>query len=325
MTTPSVRALFKAKPEAEIHFLTQRPSNQIYEFNPYVSKIIQYPSKESIRDVIGIIRQLRKERYTAVIDFLGLPKTALLSRLTGAKTRIGFDLRGRRRFYTHALDTPEGVFYSASQKLSLLRPLNVLSEESQIDFFVGEEDKKVAESILKQVGVDSGRPLVTVSPVSRRDYKVWPAANFAKVCDHLVKQYKAQILFLWGPGEYHFIEAVRKEMNETTLPDYDIPTIRETVALLQLADLHVGNDNGPMHFAISTGMPTLAVFGRPMSKNWIPTNSTRHLAAEFDPGCKEQCTYPQCKMECIHGVTADKVAKMIDGLIASELPDWTSE
>ena len=49
MTTPSVRVLAKTKPKAEIHFLTQVPSNQIFEFSPYLSKIILNPSRDHIQ------------------------------------------------------------------------------------------------------------------------------------------------------------------------------------------------------------------------------------------------------------------------------------
>jgi len=302
MTTPAVRALYQENPQREIHYLTQKPSNQIFEFSPYISKTILYPSQEKVGDLLKLIKQLRNENYSTVIDFLGLPKTALLARLTGAKQRIGFNLRGRNLFYTDALDKSAGVHYSAAQKLGLLEALGIYSQDSQIDFFIGEQDREKARQIFEEVGVDPAKLLVTVSPVSRRDYKVWPAQHFAQLCDFLIEKYSAQILFLWGPGEEHFIEAVRQGMKHQALPNYDIPTIRQTVALFEQADLHIGNDNGPMHFAISTRMPTIAIFGRPQAKNWIPPHRAQHQAIEYDPGCKDSCTYPQCQLECIRGV-----------------------
>ncbi|GIS36678.1 MAG: hypothetical protein Ct9H90mP8_0980 [Pseudomonadota bacterium] len=48
MTTPAVRALRKAFPEASISFLTESPSDQVYKNNPtwinffFIPKIIQF-------------------------------------------------------------------------------------------------------------------------------------------------------------------------------------------------------------------------------------------------------------------------------------------
>ncbi len=312
MTTPSIRALKKSNPSAEIHILTQSPSDQIYQYNPNICKIIKVPKKPGFKNVLEMVKQLRKEKYSIVIDFLGLPKTALLSRLTGAKIRIGFNLRGRSLFYTHALDSPNHITYSALQKTWLLTPLGIHTENAQLDFFIHDKDRKKADEIFHNLGVSKERPLVSVSPVSRRDYKIWPAERFAAICDSLVEDYSAQILFLWGPGEYHFIRAVRDKMQQDSLPNYDIPTISQTVAMLEQVDLHFGNDNGPMHFAIAAGRPTVTVFGRPLMKNWIPQNSIQHLAVEFDPGCKSKCIYPKCKLACLLGVTVEAIKEKID-------------
>lgn len=307
MITPAIRALAQSRPDAEIHVLTQPPSNQIFQHNSHVAKVHLYPGTEKPREVIALIRQLRKERFTTVIDFFGLPKTALLARLTAAPIRIGFDRPGRALFYTHPVPDLSHNPYSVLQRAQLLSALDIQDVLPKLDFPVGEKEDKIAEGILEKLKRDSQKPLVSVSPVSRREYKVWPAEKFAAVCDALIEKHNAQILFLWGPGEYHFIEAVREKMQFEALPDYNIPTISETVALLKRVDLHLGNDNGPMHFAISTGVRTVAIFGRPLARNWTPPDQKHHLTVEFDPGCKEACHYPKCELECIRQVSVDSV------------------
>lgn len=312
MTTPAIRTLYQKIPKVEIHFITESPCNQIYKYNPYITKIIQVPSKPKTREAISLIKSLRKEKYSAVIDFQGQPNTALMSRLTGARKRVGFDLRARSLFYTHPIDTPQGVDYSALQKLFLLTALGVSSNDAKLDFYISEEDRNNAKQILKGIRISNKYPIVSISPVSRRDYKVWPAEYFARVADYIAETYSAQILFLWGPGEYHFVKKVKDLMKRSSLPRYEIPTLAETVGILEMVDLHIGNDNGPMHFAIAAGTPTVAVFGRPLLRNWTPPNVGQHLALEFDPGCKEQCHYPNCKLECLTGLSPENVIEKIN-------------
>jgi ADP-heptose:LPS heptosyltransferase len=43
-----------------------------------------------------------------------------------------------------------------------------------------------------------------------------------------------------------------------------------TAAALELADLFIGNDAGPMHLAAAVGTPTVAIFGLSNSEAWGP-------------------------------------------------------
>ncbi len=93
-------------------------------------------------------------------------------------------------------------------------------------------------------------------------------------------------------------------------------------ALLERADLYVGNDNGPRHFAVALGTPTVTVFGRPLAENWTPPaapGATPHLTVEHDPGCKRACTYPRCGMECIlelpYGAVEEKTEQLLEDIL----------
>ena len=315
MTTPAIKALAKARPQLEIHFLTLSPSHQIFEHSPYIFRIILATEKKGIKVFLNLNRTIKNEKYDVIIDFFGQPKTALLAWLSGAKRRIGFHFKGRSIFYTDKISLPEASSYAAIHKSSLLKPLNINVEETQIEFHLGEEDHIRAKEILKYLKCDDTKPLISVSPVSRRDYKVWPPERFAQVCDQLISKYQAQILFIWGPGEEHFIKAVREQMREKDLGDYPIPSIRETAALFKLVDLHFGNDNGPMHFAIASKTITVSIFGRPKVVNWSPPKHPKHLAFEYDPGCKNNCVYPKCQLECLKGISQEKVYNAILSLL----------
>ena len=312
MTTPSIRALFQNDPKAELHYLTQNSASRVVANNSYLSKIFTVSEKPGWKEIIKLVRQLRKENYSSIVDFMGLPGTAFASRLVGGRKRIGFKKKGRNLFYTHSIKVPQEIEYSAQKKLHLLSVFGIAADDIRLDFFITDRDRMAAKEILTRIGAKKRHPLISISPVSQRNYKVWSAGRFAEICDYLVDRYQAQILFLWGPGEYHFVEKVKARMNRLPLPDYNVPTIAETVGLLELVDLHIGNDNGPMHFAIASGTSTVAIFGRPQSKNWTPPGNSRHLAVEYDPGCKTRCFYPKCGLECLHLLKSEAVKKMID-------------
>lgn len=305
MTTPSVRALKEAYPQARFSFLTEAPSDQVLRDNPYLDEVLVYPPGFGPR--LRLVRELRRRRFAVAVDFFGNPRSAQLVRMSGAGLRIGFAFRGRRHLYTQSVaPSPERV-YAAVDKARLLEPLGVTVSSWELDFPVGEAERVAAGERLRAVGVAEGDRLVTLSPVSRQPYKVWPPERFAQVADRLVREAGAKVLFLYGPGEEHFVEAVGAAMRETALPDLGIPSLRELRALFESVDVHVGNDNGMKHIAAAAGTPTVAVFGRPWAVNWTPPGAPLHRALEFDPGCKSACRYPECKLECLSGVETDTV------------------
>jgi ADP-heptose:LPS heptosyltransferase len=104
-------------------------------------------------------------------------------------------------------------------------------------------------------------------------------------------------------------------MRREALPDYPVPGLMEMAALLARCRLLVGNDNGPRHFAIAVGTPTVGIFGRTRAVNWTPPAAPAHRALEFDPGCKAACTYPRCGLECLDGVPVAAVLEAADALL----------
>lgn len=318
MTTPAIRALREAFPSAKIDFLTERPSQQLLENNPHISRVIAIPSKRSFSQNATLVRELRSQKYDWVIDFNGLPSSAILSWLTGANTRLGINHRGRGLLYSHRIPFPNAK-YSAQNKLEMLRALDVASPNIALEFFVSQSDSKWASTVLNSLHISDSDFLVTISPVSRQPYKVWPAQNFAIVADHLVEKFGAKILFVFGPGEEFFVEDVKKHMKTSALPtNYPMPSLAQTKALFERAKLHIGNDNGPAHFAISANIPVITIFGEPRAENWSPTNNQKVVALEHDPGCKSNCVYPRCQLECLTSTSPQIVCSAADKLIAQE-------
>ena len=315
MTTPSIRLLHESFANANVTFLTESPSDQVLNENPNLNEILVYRKPESITEVLRYFMHLRSRKSDCVIDFFGNPRSALMTRFSGAPMRIGFDFRGRSLAYTHSVKISGEVTYSAADKAQLLRPLGISVSDFRLDVFTEEKDQIYANNLFKKLGVAEKDFVVSLSPVSRQPYKVWPAERFGQVADWLIEKYSAKILFLSGPGEKHFVESVRALMKMPALPDYSVPTLTETLSILKRVDLHLGNDNGIRHVAVAADTPSLAIFGRPWAANWTPPEPTPHHALEYDPGCKKKCVYPKCKLECLKGVNVEAVKTELEILI----------
>jgi ADP-heptose:LPS heptosyltransferase len=319
MTTPAAAALRKALPRAHLALLVEAPSHELYRHNPDVDEVILWP-RPGVAAQLACLWRLRGRRFDVAVDFLGNSRSALIARLCGAPRRIGYDKRGRRAAYTEALPIPEHLHYAAAHKLMLAEALGAQSADLHPRIYLGQAERDYASWQLAQLGVEPDELLVALSPVSRRPYKVWPAERFARLADALIERYRASVLFVWGPGEAHFVEAVRSRMRLRALPDYPLPRLPELAALLERCHLYVGNDNGPRHLAVAVGTPTMAVFGKPLPENWTLPNDPRHRFAAYDPGCKRACSYPRCDhLSCINGVTYEAVEAGTERLLEALL------
>ncbi len=327
MTTPAVRQVREAFPQAHLTFLTEAPSDQIYRHSPRVDEVLAVRPHGGLVARLGLMARLRARRFDAVVDFFSNPGSAQLTRISGAPLRIGYAFRGRRWAYTHPVAPPTGLTYAAADKLLLLEPLGIAPRPTQgpgaallPELFLAEQERRFARETLAALGVADGDLLVALCPTSRQPYKVWPARHFARLADGLIERHGAKVLMISGPGEEPFVDAVRRAMARRALPSIAPPSLLEMAALLERCRLFVGNDGGPRHFAVAVGTPTVAVFGRPFPEHWTPPGMTEHRTASYDPGCKNACTYPRCShLNCINLVRYEPVEAHAEALLA-EVP-----
>ena len=119
LTIPPVKALRKRFPNAKIDFLVEAPCHEVLAWNTDISRIHVY-SKGPLNYVKWILR-VRRERYDWVIDFMGNPRTAMLTFSSGAALRAGPAHVSHRWAYSLPLIQPSEICYSALEKIRMLK------------------------------------------------------------------------------------------------------------------------------------------------------------------------------------------------------------
>jgi heptosyltransferase-1 len=101
---PAAGALRKTFPAARLDWVVEFRWRPLLEQVPLVNSILSF-DRGSWRDVRRAVAELRRARYTCAIDFQGLYKSALLTRLSGAHQRVGFAR-------SHAREGGAALFYT---------------------------------------------------------------------------------------------------------------------------------------------------------------------------------------------------------------------
>ena len=111
-TTPLIGALKRTFPEAHLTYLVEREAAPIVAHNPHIDELIVVEKSRGwrrIRDDTRLALRLRRARFDLVMDLHGGPRSAWLTLATGAPCRIGYDIQGRRGFYTRMVHRPRGL------------------------------------------------------------------------------------------------------------------------------------------------------------------------------------------------------------------------
>jgi ADP-heptose:LPS heptosyltransferase len=257
LSTVVLPALRKTYPSSTIVFLAESPAFDILRGNPYVNDIILYD--RSTMGGIDLIRAVRRGKFDMVIDLFGNPRTALLTRLSGARHRVGFRFRGRTYAYTIVVNPRGNRVHNTRFNLDALDALGIPADEVIPTMPVGVEDERYVQGFLREAGLEHVR-LVALHTGGGWYTKRWGAENFAAVADTLAAQYGVVPVVLWGPGEESDAAGIRGMMRRNVF--VPPPTsLQQLAALLKRCDVLITNDSGPMHIAAAVGTRVIAIFG----------------------------------------------------------------
>src|SRR5258705_11148083 len=120
-TLPSLAAIRRAMPNAEISWVVERRAAEILRDNPILDRLIEVDTKalrrglmsgETLRAPRQQLRRLRASAFDLALDFQGLIKSASIARLSVARRIFGFSREDRReppsRFLlSHTISVPK--------------------------------------------------------------------------------------------------------------------------------------------------------------------------------------------------------------------------
>lgn len=281
MTSPVFRQLKKLYPHSSIDALCEKRNRVLLEENPNIRNCFELNRRTSAIEFINSGLRLRANKYDLSIDLQGLPKTAVFTRLVGAKARYGFKARWLRNqlCYTH-LYTYDPNDYSATINLKLLQDPRIDLDDIQLDFYTKSTSNPIVDGILKSA---RSRKLVAINPMTRFENRRWPIENYAALIRQLHHAgYCCVILF--GPGEEQTAQQLATCSRTDCIYDYSFLDLAALKQLLEQCDLFVGNDGGPRHIAIAAKTPTVSIMISP--DQWTPPGSPMHQVITIEGEAK---------------------------------------
>jgi heptosyltransferase-3 len=316
MCTPSARAFKKHYPECRLDFLTEIPG--VLDGNPHIDEVIavEHSKEFNFSYQFDLIRSIRSKRYDLIVDFFASARSAYYSYLSGAEKRLSYGYGHRRWAYNLVPRKDERSVYAAADRLHLLGEIGVPADGLALNFYPSERDREEAGRLMSLYG----KPVITISPVSRRPYRRWPLENFAALADLLAGQFDAAIIAVVGPGEKEFGDKL-SGISKSNIKSICVNNLGLLGAIFEISSLHIGNDNGPKHIAVACGAPTVTIFGPDNPAGWTYPDAVRHQWAAPGKLCGDcRRKKNRCRGECIADISVETVWEKVI-LVADALAD----
>lgn len=245
---PALTALRRRHPQARIHWLVARKCAELLAGHPDLDRLHVFDA--TFKGFLAMRRELRREGFTAALDFQGLIKSGLLTWLSGAPRRLGKPPRDCREW-------PAGLFYN--QWVSPAAP-HLVRQYYEMAAPLGVDDfQPLYRLTLPEVPLP---PVFRERPVALHVGGGWETKRYApekwgELARRLIEELGRPVVIFWGPGDEARAETAQRIAPQAQLAPPG--SYREMGYLLTHCALLAACESGPMHLAVAVGTPTVCL------------------------------------------------------------------
>jgi len=292
---PAIQEARKQYPNSSVCFITAPAGFQTLELMGFEKEEIILISMSSLSsmflDFIRIRKKFSGKSVSAIVLEPFTRISALMTVWIDASQRIGchrFYNEGSYigNFLTHRLvynpHLHASQTYFALSK-ALCEPISkqpLLKEKipsqmgNRLKIIIQEDDKKILRKKLKLEYPETALEKIILLNANASDIvplRKWPMDRFVELGRKLLEDSTITIILTGSPEEKHVCEDLALQINPArTLNLAGKTSFKELISLYSISDLLITNDSGPVHFASTTEIPILALFGPETPKVFGP-------------------------------------------------------
>jgi ADP-heptose:LPS heptosyltransferase len=306
-------------PTAHIAWAIEPKSAPILEGHPWLDETILYDRRHAPWSFAPFLKRVRAGRFDLAIDLQRHLKSGIISRVSGARDRLGFAAPNTKElnhlFSTRRIEPQPEMRLKLLQYQAFGDALGLPPAPIEFGLSASAAEHDHAVELLK----NSARPRLGVilgsSWPSRIYFPTSIAAVIRGVCDRNNANGDGPALFpvlLGGPDETELAAAVMRELGGIEALNLAGKTsLRDLIAIFPECDAAFGPDSGPMHIAAAVGCPVVSLWGATSPLRSAPWGF-KDFAITGDIPC-HPCYLRKCPIgrECMHRIGP---AAVIDAL-----------
>jgi heptosyltransferase III len=271
LSTPVIRSLRLAWPQAEIDVLVFEHTEGVLLRNPDIHRVITVPARPGFWAHLRLILSLFRRYDLALTTLLG-DRPTLYAWIAG-KTRIGMqDGSSKERWKQHLLSRwakfDHVNTHTVLTNLGLTDLLGIQRSHEIVVAWNASDEKSVAGVLPFDIGAETFAVLHTFPKFS---YKMWHRDGWIELARWLEeKGIRTVLTGSSDPDELAYVGQLFRTMPSGTVNMSGKLSLAESAYIISRAKYYVGPDTALTHMAAALGTPTVALFGPSNPVKWGP-------------------------------------------------------
>ncbi len=253
LATALLEKLHAFFPDIQLDVLVKKPNDTLFSKHPFINKILVWDKKQSKgKELNRLIKEVKKEKYDTVINLHRFFSSGLITAMSGAKHKIGFDKNPLSRFYTQRVNHKiEPGIHEVDRNQKLIEHLtDAISAKPKL--YPSAEDIEKVNKLKKD-------DYYCIAPSSVWFTKQLPIEKWNELIQTLDKE---KIIYLLGGVDDNIIatQIVNTNIDRKIINLCGTLSFLESAALMKDAKMNYVNDSAPLHFASSVNANVSAVY-----------------------------------------------------------------
>ena len=318
LTTPLFEAARVSCPGERVAAVVRAGCDNLLGNNPNVDDVIAWDKYDAGRGLAGIrliARMLRERDVGTMLVPHRSFRSALTARLSGARTRIGFDRGGGKWLHTKRVPYRYGI-HEVERNLMLAEAAGWRHEGFAPAIFPDDHDRAVVDGF---AGEDD--PFCVLAPGSIWATKRWPPDYFAATGRAFTDR-GYRVFLSGGMDDVLLCGRLTAEIPEAVSTCGRL-TLRQSAELYRRAAFVLTGDTAPQHLAAAMGTRVFSLFGPTVRSFGFWPYSDRSVVIEEEglecrpcgPHGPSAC--PKDHHRCLRDISPERVIAVIDEALAT--------
>ena len=253
LATAFIGNLYEKFPEGSIDFLVKKGNESLLCNDPRLNEVLVFDKAKKLKSLIKLVKKIRKANYDVIFNLHRFASSGLITFLSGATLKYGFDKNPFSFCYTKAI--PHEMGNGAHE---VERNAQLMSSFIQFSIF----NPKLFPSTNDEENVLRFKKLtyVCLAPSSVWYTKQMPVKKWVE----LIMKINASIQCIYligGSTDVDVCENIKRKCELDSVENLAGKlSFMESAALMRDAKMNFVNDSGPLHIASAMNAPVTAFF-----------------------------------------------------------------
>lgn len=318
---PLANLIHRKFPRAVLAWAVEPAAAPLVNNHPAVDEVIVFERGRWFWTLLPFLRRIRAYRFDLVLDLQRHFKSGIVSRISGAKVRLGFHPRDAKEcnwiFNNDFIEATGDKVSKLAHYLKFAEHLGITPQTLEW----GVSLSALEEAAVNKLIPGLGSRFAVLFAGSRWESKRWFPDQLENCAEEIYRRFGLSAVILGGKDDEAFVGNSERLHETFVLNLVGRTSLREAIGVVRRARVAIGPDTGLMHIAAAVGTPVVSLWGATSVARTGPFGF-EDLAVQGNASCAP-CYVKRCPIGrvCMRSINIDHIIAMVGLALSRERKD----